>query len=182
MSTRSTHPFLLPPFFLVALYIGPRNPHTHNCSNFYCLNYMCDKLNVSSRVRELSTSKVGTLLRISGQVVRTHPVHPELTSGNFLCLECQTSIPDVEQQFKFTEPTVCKNPLCQNRRRFMLQVNSSRFVDFQKVRVQETQQELPRGSIPRRWVWLENVPYLIVYVHIWFSHVVSLPPPRLPKQ
>ena len=106
------------------------------------------------RVRELSTSKVGTLLRISGQVVRTHPVHPELTSGNFLCLECQTSIPDVEQQFKFTEPTVCKNPLCQNRRRFMLQVNSSRFVDFQKVRVQETQQELPRGSIPRRWVWL----------------------------
>ena len=106
----------------------------------------------SFRVRELSTSKVGTLLRISGQVVRTHPVHPELTSGNFLCLECQTTIPDIEQQFKFTEPTVCKNPLCQNRRRFMLQVNSSRFVDFQKVRVQETQQELPRGSIPRRCV------------------------------
>ena len=87
------------------------------------------------------------------RVVRTHPVHPELTSGNFLCLECQTAIPDVEQQFKFTEPTVCKNPLCQNRRRFMLEVNSSRFVDFQKIRVQETQQELPRGSIPRRWVW-----------------------------
>ena len=100
----------------------------------------------------MSTSKVGTLLRISGQVVRTHPVHPELTSGSFLCLECQTTIPDVEQQFKFTEPTVCKNPLCQNRRRFMLEVNSSRFVDFQKIRVQETQQELPRGSIPRRWV------------------------------
>ena len=36
----------------------------------------------------------------------------------------------------------------------MLEINSSRFVDFQKVRVQETQQELPRGSIPRRWVWL----------------------------
>ena len=27
----------------------------------------------------------------------------------------------------------------------------SRFVDFQKVRIQETQQELPRGSIPRRY-------------------------------
>ena len=57
----------------------------------------------SYRVRELSTAKIGTLLKISGQVVRTHPVHPELVSGSFLCLECQTLIPDVEQQFKFTQ-------------------------------------------------------------------------------
>ena len=55
------------------------------------------------RVRELTTAKVGTLLRISGQVVRTHPVHPELVSGAFICLECQTAVPDVEQQFKFTQ-------------------------------------------------------------------------------
>ena len=33
----------------------------------------------------------------------------------------------------------------------MLDVNKSKFVDFQKVRVQETQAELPRGSIPRRY-------------------------------
>ena len=31
----------------------------------------------------------------------------------------------------------------------MLDVNKSKFVDFQKVRIQETQAELPRGSIPR---------------------------------
>ena len=55
------------------------------------------------RVRELTTGKVGTLLRVSGQVVRTHPVHPELVSASFLCLECQTRIPDVEQQFKYTQ-------------------------------------------------------------------------------
>ena len=55
------------------------------------------------RVRELSTAKVGALLRITGQVVRTHPVHPELVAGSFLCLECQSSIPEVEQQFKFTQ-------------------------------------------------------------------------------
>ena len=34
----------------------------------------------------------------------------------------------------------------------MLNVNKSRFVDFQKVRIQETQAELPRGCIPRRYV------------------------------
>ncbi|XP_035775622.1 DNA replication licensing factor Mcm6 [Anopheles albimanus] len=101
------------------------------------------------KVRELTTSKIGTLIRISGQVVRTHPVHPELVSGTFVCLDCQTEIRDVEQQFKFTNPTICRNPVCSNRRRFMLEVDKSLFIDFQKVRIQETQAELPRGCIPR---------------------------------
>lgn len=52
------------------------------------------------KVRELGTAKVGTLIRISGQVVRTHPVHPELVSGTFTCMDCQTVIKNVEQQFK----------------------------------------------------------------------------------
>ncbi|XP_062409542.1 MCM6 minichromosome maintenance deficient 6, like [Sardina pilchardus] len=101
------------------------------------------------KIRELTSGRIGTLTRISGQVVRTHPVHPELVSGTFLCLDCQSVIKDVEQQFKYTQPTICKNPVCANRKRFMLDTNKSRFVDFQKVRIQETQAELPRGSIPR---------------------------------
>ncbi|KAK6485155.1 DNA replication licensing factor MCM6 [Huso huso] len=101
------------------------------------------------KIRELTTARVGALVRISGQVVRTHPVHPELVSGTFLCLDCQTVVKDVEQQFKYTQPNICRNPVCSNRRRFMLDTNKSRFVDFQKVRIQETQAELPRGSIPR---------------------------------
>uniref|UniRef100_A0A8C7BHN9 DNA replication licensing factor MCM6 n=1 Tax=Neovison vison TaxID=452646 RepID=A0A8C7BHN9_NEOVI len=101
------------------------------------------------KIRELTSSRIGLLTRISGQVVRTHPVHPELVSGTFLCLDCQTVIKDVEQQFKYTQQNICRNPVCANRRRFLLDTNKSRFVDFQKVRIQETQAELPRGSIPR---------------------------------
>ncbi|EDM09875.1 minichromosome maintenance deficient 6 (MIS5 homolog, S. pombe) (S. cerevisiae), isoform CRA_b [Rattus norvegicus] len=101
------------------------------------------------KIRELTSSRIGLLTRISGQVVRTHPVHPELVSGTFLCLDCQTVIKDVEQQFKYTQPSICRNPVCANRKRFLLDTNKSRFVDFQKVRIQETQAELPRGSIPR---------------------------------
>ncbi|GBP40155.1 DNA replication licensing factor Mcm6 [Eumeta japonica] len=103
----------------------------------------------SHKVRELTTAKIGTLIRISGQIVRTHPVHPELVSGTFVCLDCQTIIKNVEQQFKYTLPTICRNPVCANRRRFMLDADKSLFVDFQKVRIQETQAELPRGCIPR---------------------------------
>ncbi|CAM1301077.1 MCM6 (predicted), partial [Pycnogonum litorale] len=107
------------------------------------------ELAARNKVRDLTTAKVGTLLRISGQVVRTHPVHPELVHGTFMCLDCQTVIKDVEQQFKYTQPTICRNPVCNNRSRFLLDVDKSKFVDFQKVRIQETQAELPRGSIPR---------------------------------
>ena len=89
------------------------------------------------KVRNLSTLKIGHLLRITGQVVRTHPVHPELVSGTFTCLDCQTQIENVEQQFKYTQPSICRNPVCNNRSRFLLDLNKSRFVDFQKVRVQE---------------------------------------------
>lgn len=101
------------------------------------------------KIRELSCAKIGTLVRITGQVVRTHPVHPELIKGTFICQDCQTVIKDVEQQFRYTQPTICRNEVCNNRTRFTLDVQKSEFVDFQRVRIQETQAELPRGSIPR---------------------------------
>lgn len=101
------------------------------------------------KVRELKTEKIGTLIRISGQVIRTHPVHPELVLGTFVCADCQTVTKNVEQQFKYTNPTICRNPVCNNRSKFVLDVDKSVFVDFQKVRIQETQAELPRGCIPR---------------------------------
>ncbi|CAB1416454.1 unnamed protein product [Pleuronectes platessa] len=101
------------------------------------------------KIRELTSMRIGTLVRISAQVVRTHPVHPELVSGTFICMDCQAVIKDVPQQFKYSPPTICRNPVCNNRARFHLDTHKSKFIDFQKVRIQETQAELPRGSIPR---------------------------------
>ena len=62
------------------------------------------------KVRELTSARIGKLLRITGQVVRTHPVHPELVLATFKCADCQTIIPDVEQQFKYTQvPLIAVN-------------------------------------------------------------------------
>lgn len=101
---------------------------------FLLLSLMFCLLWEFARIRELTTLRIGSLVRISGQVVRTHPVHPELVSGTFLCLDCQSVIKDVEQQFKYTQPSICRNPVCNNRRRFLLDTNKSKFIDFQKVR------------------------------------------------
>jgi len=104
---------------------------------------------VTTKVRDMNATNVGQLTKITGQVVRTHPVHPELVSGSFQCQDCQTEIHNVEQQFKYTQPTICRNPVCNNRSRFILLMNKSKFVDFQKCRIQEIQSELPCGCIPR---------------------------------
>uniref|UniRef100_A0A1B0AKM1 DNA replication licensing factor MCM6 n=1 Tax=Glossina palpalis gambiensis TaxID=67801 RepID=A0A1B0AKM1_9MUSC len=60
------------------------------------------------KVRDLITSEIDTLICIFRQVVRTHP---ELVLGAFMCLDCQRGIRNIEQQFKFTNPSICRNPV-----------------------------------------------------------------------
>ena len=105
--------------------------------------------------------------------------------ASFQCPQCQTSIPNVEQQFKYTQPVICNgnNHTCGNRRaasslkrgplqsltdqqgpasvvrglnRLMCRINftlkrdESSFVDWQKVKVQESADEVhsvPRGML-----------------------------------
>lgn len=106
--------------------------------------------NVATRdnIRELSSCKIGTLTRVTGQVVRTHACHPELLLGCFTCEDCLT-IQYAQQQFRYTQPKTCANENCNNRTRFRLNLDRSHFTDFQRLRIQETQAELPRGCIPR---------------------------------
>ena len=106
-------------------------------------------VSIVSGIRSLHTDKVGKLLSISGTVTRTSEVRPELLFGTFTCMECKASVRDVEQQFRYTEPIMCPNPMCQNRRAWELDVEKSRFCDWQKVRIQENSNEIPTGSMPR---------------------------------
>lgn len=105
-------------------------------------------LAIRDNIRDLSCLKIGTLTRVTGQVVRTHAVHPELIVGCFKCLDCLTE-QYAQQQFRYTQPKSCMNEKCANRTRFELNLDKSQFTDFQRLRIQETQQELPRGCIPR---------------------------------
>lgn len=106
-------------------------------------------LSIVSGIRSLHTDKIGKLLAISGTVTRTSEVRPELLFGTFTCMECKATVYDVEQQFRYTEPLMCRNPVCQNRTQWELDVEKSRFCDWQKVRIQENANEIPTGSMPR---------------------------------
>ncbi|MCJ1305178.1 MCM DNA helicase complex subunit mcm6 [Hypocenomyce scalaris] len=102
-----------------------------------------------SRIRQLRTGSIGKLLSISGTATRTSEVRPELYLATFICEACRTVISNVEQTFRYTEPTQCPNLMCGNRQGWRLDIRQSTFVDWQKVRIQENSSEIPTGSMPR---------------------------------
>ncbi|KAF2396668.1 MCM-domain-containing protein [Trichodelitschia bisporula] len=102
-----------------------------------------------TRIRQLRTSQIGQLLSISGTVTRTSEVRPELSQATFVCEACNTVVPNLEQTFRYTEPTQCPNRTCGNRFGWRLDIRQSTFVDWQKVRIQENSSEIPTGSMPR---------------------------------
>lgn len=101
------------------------------------------------RIRDIKSEKIGCLLSISGTVTRTSEVRPELYKASFTCDLCRAIVDNVEQVFKYTEPTYCPNPSCENRAFWTLNVARSKFLDWQKVRIQENANEIPTGSMPR---------------------------------
>ena len=88
-------------------------------------------------------------MSISGTVTRTTEVRPELVRASFICLACNAEVKDVEQQFKYTEPKICRNPNCRNYTKWELSHEGSSFGDWQKLRVQENAGDIPTGGMPR---------------------------------
>ncbi|KAJ4828463.1 MCM DNA helicase complex subunit mcm6 [Turnera subulata] len=123
-------------------FISDDNPNKDINVAFYNIPF-------SLRLRELTTAEIGKLVSVTGVVTRTSEVRPELLQGTFRCVECGGIIKNVEQQFKYTEPTICVNATCNNRAKWILLRQESKFADWQRVRMQETSKEIPAGSLPR---------------------------------
>jgi DNA replication licensing factor MCM6 len=66
-------------------------------------------------LRDLRTECIGQLLSFSGTVTRTTEVRPELFLGTFSCFQCGSSVANVEQQYKYTQPLICPNRACNNK-------------------------------------------------------------------
>ena len=100
-------------------------------------------------LRALRTDTIGKLTSVSGTVTRTSDVRPELLLGTFRCQKCGLMAENITQQYHYTRPMLCRNPRCDNTREFMLDLPSSTFCDWQKLRVQENSSDVPPGCMPR---------------------------------
>lgn len=72
-------------------------------------------LHSTDRLRDLRTEHIGKLTAFSGTVTRTSDVRPELFLGTFRCHHCGTTVRNIEQFYKFTEPVVCPEQSCNNK-------------------------------------------------------------------
>lgn len=104
---------------------------------------------IQSSIREIRASHIGQLFSFSGTVTRTSEVRPELLNATFKCRVCGAEIPNIHQNFQYTEPSICPTKSCNNRSKFELLADRSTFVDWQRVLVQENPSEVPSGSMPR---------------------------------
>ena len=106
---------------------------------------------VQQCIRDLRTDKIAKLISFQGTVTRTSEVRPELLVAVFQCELCGARSDPVEQQFKYSEPVKCKNASCPNQKEWKLlsSTEGTKFVDWQRVRVQENVAEIPAGSMPR---------------------------------
>eukprot|EP00983_Pelagomonas_calceolata_P053657 1143381-Pelagomonas_calceolata.AAC.2 len=65
------------------------------------------------------------------------------------CIRRKRLVRNIQQQFKYTEPIICTNTTCGNRKAWSLVREESVFVDWQRIKVQEDPGEVPGGSLPR---------------------------------
>ncbi len=99
-------------------------------------------------VRFIRAEHIGQLIMVDALVTRVSDVKPLLVEGIFQCRQCQ-EILYVQQANQFILPTLCTNDACRSKGPFDLIPERSKFVDWQKIRLQEKPEELPPGALPR---------------------------------
>jgi replicative DNA helicase Mcm len=98
-------------------------------------------------LRALRSRHIGRLIHISGIMMRASEVKPLLVEAVFRCRICLNEIPQIQEEGRYTEPPLCT--VCGKKTSMKLVAEKSRFIDWQKVRIQESPEELPPGQMPR---------------------------------
>jgi replicative DNA helicase Mcm len=100
-------------------------------------------------LRSIRSKHVGNLIMLVGIITRATVVKPLIVRGVFMCRECrEITILDFDD-YQFTTPDRCANPICGRPGKLTLLVDESEFIDWQKITIQERPEDLPPGQMPR---------------------------------
>ncbi|HUI40156.1 MAG TPA: minichromosome maintenance protein MCM, partial [Methanothrix sp.] len=102
------------------------------------------------KTRELRADHIGKLLAIDGLVRTATEVRPKIVSAAFQCQRCGFTFSREQTGTKFEDQNLkCQNQACDRGGPFKLILAESKFVDAQKIRVQESPEELRGGEQPQ---------------------------------
>jgi len=102
------------------------------------------------KTRELRSDHINKLLAIDGLVRTATEVRPKIVSAAFQCQRCGYTFFKEQTGNKFEDQNLkCMNQACDRGGPFKLLLAQSRFVDAQKIRVQESPEDLRGGEQPQ---------------------------------
>jgi len=108
----------------------------------------------TKNMRALNPEDIDQLITISGMVIRTSNIIPEMREAFFRCNVCgNTSSVEVDRG-RILEPTLCS--MCNTGYSYSIIHNRSQFSDRQMVKLQESPDDMPAGQTPHT---------VIVYAH-----------------
>ncbi|KAK6113248.1 DNA replication licensing factor mcm7-B [Brugia pahangi] len=103
-------------------------------------------------IREVKAAHVGKLVVISGIVIRSTEVKPMASVMTYTCDTCGCETYQPIAGPAFIPPLNCPSKDCVENRangRLQMQIRGSKFMKFQEMRIQELNEQVPVGSIPR---------------------------------
>lgn len=100
------------------------------------------------RVRELRAEHLGKFVAVDGLVKKVTEVRPTVLEAVFECKVCTTKVTLLQEEEFLQEPALCET--CDAQRPWRLVEEECRYLDHQKVEIQEAPEGLRGGSQPER--------------------------------
>ncbi|KAM6349614.1 MCM4 factor, partial [Podargus strigoides] len=97
-------------------------------------------------MRSLNPEDIDQLITISGMVIRSSQLIPEMQEAFFKCQVCAFTTRVEIDRGRIAEPSVCKN--CNTTHSMALIHNRSMFSDKQMIKLQESPEDMPAGQTP----------------------------------
>ena len=99
-------------------------------------------------IREIRSDDVNKMIAVEGIVRKATEVRPKVLEAAFECQRCETLTNVKQTGQEFSEPHQCRG--CERQGPFRLLEDQSKFVDAQKLRVQESPEGLRGGQTPQK--------------------------------
>ncbi|MFZ3166106.1 MAG: minichromosome maintenance protein MCM [Candidatus Methanoperedens sp.] len=101
------------------------------------------------QIRELRSENINKFIAVSGLIRKATEVRPKIINGAFKCQKCGEITFMPQGEGKFVEPFECENDVCGRKGAFKLVHDQSEFIDAQKLRIQESPDDLRGGEQPQ---------------------------------
>lgn len=110
------------------------------------------QINNSISIRQIRSSKIGHFITTKGIITKISQIKPKLTVAVYVCDSCGSETYQEIKDKQFSILTVCRSKKCDTMKikgTLNLITRVSKFIPYLSFILQETQNDVPEGSIPR---------------------------------